>query len=534
MKLSDISVTRPVLATVMSLLLVAFGLVAFDRLPLREYPDIDPPVVSIETVYPGAAANVVETRITQLIEDRIAGVEGIRTVESSSQDGRSEITVQFDIDRDIDGAANDIRDRVSGILDQLPVEAEPPDIQKVDSNEDVIMWLNLVSDRMTVPELTDYARRYLVDRFSVLDGVARVRVGGNQTYAMRVWIDRSALAARGLTVADVEAALRAENLELPAGSVESIDRQFTVRLDRSFRDADDFGAVGAGPGCRRLSGAPGRRRAGRARHRGRPHLLPRQRRADGRHRHHQAIHRQHHRRRRCRQGRDGPRQPEPARGHGDQAELRHLGVRQGRDQGGLQDARYRHRPGGAGDLPVSGLGAGHARAGRDRAGVAGGDLHGALCVGLLDQHPDIAGAGAGHRPGGGRRHRRAGEHPPAHGAVRRDAAGGGLPRHPAGRLRGGRDHGGAGGGVRAHRVSARRCRAAVLGICADHGRGGDLLHLRRLVAVADAGLADPAAGAWQRRPTVQPERWRRLGLRRVYAAATVPCCACCCGRSGWW
>ena len=243
MILSDISVTRPVMATVMSLLLVAFGLVAFDRLPLREYPDIDPPVVSIETVYPGAAANVVETRITQLIEDRIAGVEGIRTVESSSQDGRSEITVQFDIDRDIDGAANDIRDRVSGILDQLPVEAEPPDIQKVDSNEDVIMWLNLVSDQMTVPELTDYARRYLVDRFSVLDGVARVRVGGNQTYAMRVWIDRSALAARGLTVADVESALRAENLELPAGSVESIDRQFTVRLDRSFRTAADFGQL---------------------------------------------------------------------------------------------------------------------------------------------------------------------------------------------------------------------------------------------------------------------------------------------------
>ncbi|MGB5832748.1 MAG: efflux RND transporter permease subunit [Thiohalocapsa sp.] len=240
MILSDLSVTRPVLATVLSLLLVAFGLVAFDRLPLREYPDIDPPVVSIETVYPGAAANVVETRITQLIEDRIAGVEGIRSVESSSQDGRSEITVQFDIDRDIDGAANDIRDRVSGILDQLPVEAEPPDIQKVDSNEDVIMWLNLVGNDMTVPELTDYARRYLVDRFSVLDGVARVRVGGNQTYAMRVWIDRSALAARGLTVADVEDALRAENLELPAGSVESVDRQFTVRLDRSFRDAADF------------------------------------------------------------------------------------------------------------------------------------------------------------------------------------------------------------------------------------------------------------------------------------------------------
>ena len=240
MILSDLSVTRPVLATVMSLLLVAIGLVAFDRLPLREYPDIDPPVVSIDTVYPGAAANVVETRITQLIENRISGVEGIRTIESVSEDGRSRITIEFDIDRDVDGAANDVRDRVSGILDQLPVEAEPPDIQKVDSNEDVIMWLNLVSDRMTVPELTDYARRYLVDRFSVLDGVARVRVGGNQTFAMRVWIDRNALAARGLTVADVENALRAENVELPAGGVESLTRQFSVRVERAFNTPAQF------------------------------------------------------------------------------------------------------------------------------------------------------------------------------------------------------------------------------------------------------------------------------------------------------
>ena len=240
MILSDVSVTRPVFASVMSLLLIAFGLVAFERLPLREYPDIDPPVVSIETLYPGAAANVVETRITQLIEDRISGVEGIRYIESSSEDGRSAITVEFDVARDIDGAANDIRDRVSTVLADLPDEADPPEIQKVDSNEDVIMWLNLVSDRMSVPELSDYARRYLVDRFSVLDGVARVRVGGGQTFAMRVWLDRKELAARGLTVSDVENALRAENLELPAGSIDSLDRQFTVRLARSFRTAEDF------------------------------------------------------------------------------------------------------------------------------------------------------------------------------------------------------------------------------------------------------------------------------------------------------
>jgi multidrug efflux pump len=238
--LSDISVTRPVLAAVMSLLLIAFGLLAFDRLPLREYPDIDPPVVSIDTIYPGAAANVVETRITELIEDRIAGVEGIRFIESQSEDGRSRISVEFAIGRDVDAAANDIRDRVSTVLDDLPVEADPPEIQKVDSNDDVIMWLNLASDRMTVPELTDYADRYLVDRFSVLDGVARVRIGGGQVYAMRIWLDRRALAARGLTVADVEGALRAENLELPAGSIDSEDRQFTVRLRRHFRTPADF------------------------------------------------------------------------------------------------------------------------------------------------------------------------------------------------------------------------------------------------------------------------------------------------------
>ncbi len=240
MILSDVSVTRPVFASVMSLLLIAFGLVSFDRLPLREYPDIDPPIVTVDTSYPGAAANVVENRITELIEDRISGIEGIRFIDSTSEDGRSRITVEFGIDRDIDAAANDIRDRVSAILDDLPDEADPPDIQKEDSNEDVIMWLNLAGEGMTIPELTDYARRYLQDRFSVLDGVARVRIGGGQVYAMRIWLDQRELAARNLTVADVEAALRAENLELPAGSIDSENRQFTVRTERTFQTADDF------------------------------------------------------------------------------------------------------------------------------------------------------------------------------------------------------------------------------------------------------------------------------------------------------
>ncbi len=248
MILSDVAVTRPVFATVVSLLLIVFGIVAFFDLPLREYPDIDPPVVSIDTVYPGAAANVVETRITEIIEDRIAGVEGIKFIELSSEDGRSRVTIEFEVTRDVDAAANDVRDRVAGVLDDLPDEADPPDIQKADTNDDVIMWLNLASDRMNVLELTDYARRYLVDRFSALDGVARVRVGGGLSYAMRVWLDRVALAARGLTVADVEGALRAENVELPAGSIESTTRQFTVRVERSFRTPEDFGQLVLGQG----------------------------------------------------------------------------------------------------------------------------------------------------------------------------------------------------------------------------------------------------------------------------------------------
>ena len=240
MIISDLSVTRPVLAAVGSLLLIAFGLVAFDRLPLREYPNIDPPVVTVTTDYPGAAAQVIETRITELLEERVSGLEGIAFISSSSEDGRSRITIEFKPGRDVDAAANDIRDRVSGVVDNLPEEAEPPDIRKADSSDDVIIWLSLYSDRMSSLELTDFAERYLVDRFSTLDGVARVRVGGGLSYAMRIWVDHQALAARGLTVNDVEDALRADNVELPAGSIESSERLFTARVERDFRTAEDF------------------------------------------------------------------------------------------------------------------------------------------------------------------------------------------------------------------------------------------------------------------------------------------------------
>ncbi len=248
MFISDISVKRPVFAGVLSLLLITFGLVSYQRLSLREYPDIDPPIVTVEVEYPGAPANIVETRVTEIIEERIAGIEGIEFIESSSEDGESSVTIEFSIDRDIDAAANDVRDRISGIADNLPDEAEPAEVQKVDSNDDVIIWQNLVSDAMSVPELTDYAERYLVDQYSTLDGVARVRVGGGLNYAVRIWLDRQELAARNLSVSDIENALRSENVELPAGSLESDQRMFKARVDRNFKTPDDFKRLVIGAG----------------------------------------------------------------------------------------------------------------------------------------------------------------------------------------------------------------------------------------------------------------------------------------------
>lgn len=243
MMISDLSVRRPVFAAVLSLLLIAFGLLSFDRLPLREYPDINPPIVSVETRYPGASAQVVETKITQLVEDAIAGIEGIRTISSASRDGSSQVTVEFDVKRDIDAAANDVRDRVARTVDRLPEEADPPEIAKADTNTQQIMWLSLSSDRLSQLELSDYARRFVQDRLAMVSGVASVRIGGEREYAMRVWLDRQALAARGLTVLDVEAALRRENVELPAGRIESFEREFTVRVERSYRSAQDFSAL---------------------------------------------------------------------------------------------------------------------------------------------------------------------------------------------------------------------------------------------------------------------------------------------------
>lgn len=248
MWLSDVSVKRPVFASVVNLIIIIFGIVAISLLSLREYPDIDPPIVSVNTNYTGASSSIVETRITQVIEDRISGIEGIKNITSTSRNGRSNITIEFKLSRDIDAAANDVRERVSRVLNNLPEQADPPEVSKATSDDDVIVWYNLRSTNLDVMELTDYAERFIVDRLSIAEGVARVRLGGGKTYAMKVWLDRNALAARGITVGDVEAVIRAENVELPAGQVESQSRDFEVRVARSYLTPEDFSKLAIASG----------------------------------------------------------------------------------------------------------------------------------------------------------------------------------------------------------------------------------------------------------------------------------------------
>jgi multidrug efflux pump len=243
MVLSDISVKRPVLAIVMSLLLVALGALAFRALPLRETPDIDPPVVNVETSYRGAPAQVVESRVTQPLEDAVAGISGIELISSVSSNGRSSITIEFMLTRDIESAANDVRDAISRSVAQLPLEVDPPQVAKVDGDADVMMWLNLASSKLDSLQLADYADRTLVDRLSTIDGVARVTLAGAQRMAMRIWLRNDEMAARNLTVTDVIAALRRENIELPAGRIESTTRDFTVRIPRAYNSAEDFAAM---------------------------------------------------------------------------------------------------------------------------------------------------------------------------------------------------------------------------------------------------------------------------------------------------
>jgi multidrug efflux pump len=243
MKLSEVSIQRPVLATVMSLTIVLFGLLSLFRLPVREYPDVESRVVSVTTVLRGASAQVVETEITDPIEEQIATIEGVKLLTSSSQEQVSRITIEFDIRRNVDEAANDVRDRVSRVRGQLPSTAEEPVVAKQDANAQPIIWLSLNGAGFSILELSDAARNLVAERLQRVEGVASAFVGGERLYAMRVWLDPVRLAARGVTVADVEDALRTENAEIPSGRIEGRGREFAVRTRGDLQTAAEFGSI---------------------------------------------------------------------------------------------------------------------------------------------------------------------------------------------------------------------------------------------------------------------------------------------------
>jgi len=243
MKLSEVSIRRPVLATVMSLTILLFGAISFFRTPVREYPNIDPPIVSITTVYRGAASNVIEAEITQLIEEELATLEGVKLLRSSSQEQVSRITVEFVLSRDVDQAANDVRDRLARLRGRLPRESDDPIVSKVDTNAQAVMWLALYGEGFSNLEVSDVAGVVLKERLLRLPGVGSVIIGGERRYSMRIWLDPARLAAYGLTVVDVDNAIQGQNAEIPSGRIEGEGREFSVRTRGELADPAQFGAI---------------------------------------------------------------------------------------------------------------------------------------------------------------------------------------------------------------------------------------------------------------------------------------------------
>jgi multidrug efflux pump len=243
MTLSELSIRRPVLAIVSSLLIVTAGIASLFSIPVRELPDVDSAVVTVETLYVGASPQIIDTDITEIIESSVAGVSGVKTIGSQSRRGRSSTVIEFETGRNIDEAANDVRDAVGRVRGKLPEGVQEPTIVKSDSDADPVMRLAVLSDRHTPEEITDYVERFVIDRLSTLDGVASVELRGERRYAIRIWIDRRALAARNLTVDDIEAAILKNNVELPAGEITSSQRLLEIRLDGRLSTVEEFSAI---------------------------------------------------------------------------------------------------------------------------------------------------------------------------------------------------------------------------------------------------------------------------------------------------
>jgi multidrug efflux pump len=243
MKVSEICIKRPVFATVLSLVIMLLGIVSYTRLPVREYPKIDEPVVTVNTTYRGASAEIIESQVTKPLEDSLAGIEGVEVITSISRAENSQISVRFKLERAPDSAASDVRDRVSRVRNKLPDSVDEPVIAKVEADANPVIWIAFSSDKHSALEVTDVATRIVKPRLQTLPGAADVRVFGDRKFAMRIWLDKQRLAAYQLTPGDVEDALRKQNVEVPAGRIESRDREFSVVANTDLKTTEEFGAV---------------------------------------------------------------------------------------------------------------------------------------------------------------------------------------------------------------------------------------------------------------------------------------------------
>jgi multidrug efflux pump len=241
MSLSSLSVNRPVLATVMSIVIVLFGIIGYSYLGLREYPSIDPPIITVRTSYTGANAEIIESQITEPLEKAINGIAGIRSISSSSNLGNSSISVEFNLDEDLESAANDVRDKVSQAVRSLPQDIDaPPVVSKADANSDAIISMTVQSDTKNIIEISDYGENVLLEKLQTIPGVSTIQIWGQKKYAMRLWLDPLKMAAYGVTPQDIRAALDRENVELPGGKIEGNATELTVKTIGRFSNEEDF------------------------------------------------------------------------------------------------------------------------------------------------------------------------------------------------------------------------------------------------------------------------------------------------------
>jgi multidrug efflux pump len=240
MHVSELTVKRPVFASVISLFLVLIGIISYDKLTIREYPDIDKPVITVSTIYRGASAEIMERDVTQVLEDSISGISDIKEIKSDSKNEFSSIKIEFNLNRDMDSAANDVREKVSRVSSLLPKESNQPRVSKSDTDARAVMWIGFSSDQLSAIELNDYLDRNIIDRLSILPGVASITIGGERKYAIRVWLDPDKMSSRNITVTDILRAINSENIEKPAGRLDSNTRELELQMTSKLSDINEF------------------------------------------------------------------------------------------------------------------------------------------------------------------------------------------------------------------------------------------------------------------------------------------------------